>query len=483
MSIVSIEFILFLAVALLLYFIVPKKLQCGTLLVINLAFYAFFGLPAMLCLAICVLSVYFGALGIQKAAGAKQKKLLLVGVLVLNIGYLLYVKYAGLTANLLNTALHREDIAFRVIVPLGIAFYTLQAASYLMDVYRGKYEAERNIVRFAAYMSFFPIIMQGPISRYDRLSPTLCRENRFDFNRFISGAELAIWGYFKKTVIADRAALVVNTVFDNSAQYGGLVTLVAMILYAVQLYTDFSGCVDICRGVSEVMGIELEDNFKHPYFADSVKEFWHRWHISLSTWLRDYLYFPLGGSRKGTARKYVNTMIVFLVSGLWHGVGLQYLVWGFLHGAYQVVGDLLKKPRQALRSRLGINEQLFSHRLFQKVITFILITAAWTFFRADSVTTALNMFRSLLDFNPFALKNGALLKLGITSADWTILLFSIFVLWVVSFLQERMSIRKTIADENRWFRYLLFAIGILSIFLFGIYGPGYSASQFIYMQF
>ena len=321
MSIISLTFLGFTALVFLGYFVLPMKLRPYLLLVANMFFYACFGIKAFAFLFATVLTSFFASLVIERSTDTRKKVLLSVAI-ALNMGLLLIVKYLNYSLGLVFGLFDLQAPVFSIIVPLGIAFYTMQAVSYCVDVYRGKYRAETNFVRYLLYMSYFPIIMQGPISRYDHLAHQLTTPHRFSYERMKSGLSLALYGLFKKMVIADRAALLVNEVFGNYEAYSGIPIVIAALLYTVQIYADFSGCVDICRGVSEVLGIRLEDNFKHPYFAVSIKDFWRRWHCSLSSWFRDYIYIPLGGSRKGQFLKYVNITIVFLASGVWHGVGL-----------------------------------------------------------------------------------------------------------------------------------------------------------------
>ncbi len=483
MSIISLTFLGFMVLVFLGYFISPMKFRPYTLLVANLFFYACFGLKAFFFLFATVLTSFFASHAIGRSTDTKKKAILSIAI-VLNIGLLLIVKYLNYSLNLAFGLFDLQAPVFSIIVPLGIAFYTMQAVSYCVDVYRGKYQAETNFVRYLLYMSYFPIIMQGPISRYDQLAHQLTTPHKFSYDRMKSGLSLALYGLFKKMVIADRAALLVNQVFGNYEAYSGIPIVIAALMYTVQIYADFSGCVDICRGVSEVLGIRLEDNFKHPYFAVSIKDFWRRWHCSLSSWFRDYIYIPLGGSRKGRFRKYVNITVVFLASGLWHGVGLQFIAWGLLHAAYQIIGDLTSSPRQKLYIYAQTDTSSFSFRLGQQMLTIGMVTLAWIFFRAESLSAALSMLMSIFKgLNVWNLTDGTLLSLGMDSKDWDVLLLSIGVLLVVSILQQRGSVRERLQKQTSWFRYCIYILAVLTVLIFGVYGPGYDVSQFIYMQF
>ncbi len=483
MSIISLTFLGFVALVFLGYFIIPIKLRPYVLLVANLCFYACFGLKSFAFLFATVLTSFFASLAMVRSSGAKKKCILFFAI-AFNMGLLMIVKYLNFSLGLLFGLFDLQAPVFSILVPLGIAFYTMQAVSYCADVYRGKYEAETNFVRYLLYMSYFPIIMQGPISRYDQLAHQLTTAHKFSYDRMKSGLCLALYGLFKKMVIADRAALLVNQVFGNHASYEGLEIVIAALLYTVQIYADFSGCVDICRGVSEGLGIRLEDNFKHPYFAVSIKDFWRRWHCSLSSWFKDYIYIPLGGSRKGRLRKYANLTLVFLASGLWHGVGLQFIAWGLIHATYQIIGDLTATPRKKLYACCQTNTASFSFRLGQQIITVILVTFAWIFFRAPSLSVAFDMIGSTFKvYNPWILADGTFLKLGLDAKDWNVLFISLLVLLTVSVLQQHGSVRERLQKQTAWFRYLIYIAAVLTIVIFGIYGPGYDVSQFIYMQF
>ncbi|MBQ8550022.1 MAG: MBOAT family protein [Clostridia bacterium] len=485
MAVISVSFLVFIAVTFAGYFILPMKVRPYWLLLAGLFFYSCFDLRFFPLFLLSVFGTYAAAYIIDKtkiSQGAKKATVALA--VVLNVGLLAVVKYLNYSLSLIGMLTGREIASVSLIVPLGIAFYSMQAVSYCVDVYRGKTAAERNPFKFLLYMSYFPIIMQGPISRYDQLAPQLFTPHRFSFDRMKSGMLLFLFGVFKKVVIADRAAILVNQVFGDYGNYEGFEIIVAMLLYTIQIYTDFSGCVDISRGVSEVLGIELVNNFDHPYFAVSIKDFWRRWHISLSTWFKDYIYIPLGGNRKGKFRKHLNLFTVFLVSGLWHGVGIHYIVWGMIHGFYQIVGDLTAAPREKLYKKCSVDTESFSFRFGRQITTFILVTVAWLFFRADGFIAACRMLRSAVScFNPWIFTDGSFLKLGLDGKDWNVLLLSIAVLFAVSLLQEKYSLRERLSHQTCWFRYAVYIIALLFIAIFGVYGPGYNVSQFIYMQF
>lgn len=487
MSIISVSFLLFLGVVFLSYFLLPMKLRPYCLLAMSIFFYSTFDLSGFAYLLTTTISTFFAARFTHRCCRQGKhrlgKRIMLLAVAV-NALILLGVKFLGSTVSLLGSLLHFTVPELRIPAALGIAFYTMQAISYCVDVYRGKYPPETRFCRYLLYMIYFPIIMQGPISRYDQLAHQLFTPHRFSFERMKAGCSLMLWGMFQKMVIADRAAILVNQVFGDYANYGGFSVMIAVVLYSIQLYSDFSGFVDISRGISQVLGIELIRNFNAPYFADSIQDFWRRWHISLSSWFRDYIYIPLGGSRKGTVRKYVNLMAVFFISGLWHGVGFQYIVWGAMQGIFQIIGAVTRKHRDRLYDVLGIDRDSWGHRLGQRVFTFGLANLSWLFFRADGVRAGLRMLRSAVTvFNPYIFFNGALFKMGLDAKDWLVLTAAIGVLFLVNLLQQTGSVRERLERQPFLLRYAVYLAGILTVLIFGIYGPGFDQSQFLYMQF
>ena len=482
MNIISVGFLAFVLLVTAVYYLLPLKLRPFWLLAASLFFYIYADIRYLLFLGASILSCYAGALAIQ--GRARGKKLIFLLVLLFNLGLLACVKFLPYSLNVLGLLLGRELPQPRLLVPLGISFYTLQALSYLIDVYRGEAQGERSLWKFALYMSFFPIIMQGPICRYAQLSPQLSSPHRLDYRQLKFGAQLMLWGFFKKLVIADRAGLLVNQIFDNYEAYAGLSVFVAMCLYTFQLYADFSGCVDISRGVSGMLGISLPDNFRCPLFSQSIQEFWRRWHISLSSWFRDYVYIPLGGNRRGQARKYLNIIVVFALSGLWHGVGINYLFWGLLHGGYQVLGGLSRRPKAALLRRLGVAQDSRALVLLRRLLCFLLVSFAFLFFRAPGLRAGMHMASAMLlgSWLP-QLSGGALLTLGLDGADLLVLALALAVLLAVSLIQERQSLRELISRQRLPLRWTLYLLCLFAVLIFGIYGPGYDSAQFIYMNF
>ena len=466
MQIVSVWFLLFCCCALLFYFSLPW-IQPYVLLAASCVFYACFGGVSFAFIGASAVSIWIGGLAI--GCMQKSKGWLLGAVVAFNAGILVLLKYIHPWSS--------------IVVPLGISFYSLQAISYVWDVKRGAIPAERNPLKLALYLIFFPTVMQGPISRYGQLGAQLWARHSYSWDRMQSGLELALWGFFKKMVIADRAAMLADAVFAPGATMEGFPVLLGVVCYSIQIYADFSGCVDICRGICEVMGINLIENFKHPYFATSVKDFWRRWHIALSSWLKDYVYIPLGGNRHGAFRKYLNVLIVFGVSGVWHGVGINFFIWGLLHGIYQVLDALTEGIRKRIIAFCRLDETAFSFRFGQRLWTFALVAFAWIFFRAPTLSDAWSVIKRMCVFNPWTLTDGSYLKHGLDAKDFDVLACSLAVLLAVSIMQDRFKVREWLAKQIFWFRWLIYCGAVFGTLVLGVYGPGYNASQFIYMQF
>ena len=327
--------------------------------------------------------------------------------------------------------------------------------------------------------------MAGPIERSKNLLKQLDKTYSFSYDRMREGLLLMLWGFFLKLVIADRAAIFVDTILKQTGQYGGLYIVAAVLLFAFQIYCDFFGYSVIAKGSAWILGFGLMDNFDAPYFSKSVAEFWRRWHISLGSWFRDYLYIPLGGSRKGKKRTYMNLMVVFLASGLWHGAAWSYLLWGGLNGGFQVISDVTKGIRKAIRNVLCIRENSFSHRLFQTVSTFFLIDFTWLFFRINGLKEALPVLKSVITgFNPWILADESLFQCGLDRRNFQLLLLSIGVLLAADYGKYKgVCIHKKILEQDFWFRWLVFAGGTLFILIFGVWGGNYDAKSFIYFQF
>ena len=501
----SFSYLIFFPVVVLLYFAIPYKARYLWLLVASYYFYMAWNPKYALLIALSTILTYASGLFLgneNRLSGASEpgsrqrrgalfrKKLWVFLSMASNLSILFLFKYFDFFIDNLNRIIGRLgmeliDPGFDVILPVGISFYTFQALSYTMDVYRGEIYVEKNPFRYALFVSFFPQLVAGPIERSKNLLVQISRRHYFDYERVKSGLLLMLWGFFLKLVVADRVAVVVNTVYNDYTKYEGLVPVLATLFFGIQIYCDFASYSLIAKGSAEVMGFRLMDNFNQPYFAKSIGEFWRRWHISLSTWFRDYLYIPLGGNRKGTVRKYVNIMIVFFASGLWHGANWTFVVWGLLHGAFQVIGQITRPLKLRITDMLGIDREAASFKLGQMLITYILANFAWIFFRAPHMTAAKGIIRNIFSsWNPWILTDGTLYDLGLSPGSFWVGIISIFLLLCVSAAQYRgIRIRERFAGQGLIFRFSVTLCLIFSIIIFGIYGPGYSASQFIYFQF
>lgn len=490
----SLEFILFFPIVSLVYFIIPHKIRYLWLLAASYFFYMQWNASYALLMLTSTVITYLSGYFIEKFDAkqkTKLKKLCVAISFTSNIAILFFFKYFDFMLSNLNAVLGLAGASplnpnFDVLLPVGISFYTFQALGYTMDVYRKDVVHEKNFLRYALFVSFFPQLVAGPIERSSNLIHQLREKHSFDTKRVARGLMLMLWGYFLKLVIADRAALFVNSVYNSpdSGTSTGLVVVIATVLFAFQIYCDFASYSDIARGAAEVMGFELMKNFDTPYFSKSVGEFWRRWHISLSSWFRDYLYIPLGGNRKGKIRKYFNLLVVFFVSGLWHGASWNFVIWGMLNGVYQVIGEITKGLRKKASTLLG-NRDNFSGKLFKVIVTFALINFSWIFFRANRTLDAFKLIKGMFsEFNPWILTDGTLFSLGLDSADMFVLLVSLLVLFFVSVAKyKKVQIREWLCNQGIWFRYSVYLIALFAVLIFGIYGVNYDDSSFIYFQF
>ena len=482
MDFVSLNFYIFLAVILLLYYMFPLRKRWGILLVGSIAFYAFVSLEGLAVLFAVVLVSYLFAV----AVGALRKKGKILAGLVLFFGIVLVLlpllavkNSAFVIENLL-----KGDTTYWI-VPLGLSFFTLQVVAYLVDVYRGKIKAQKNLLKYTLFVSFFPQIIQGPIPRYEQLGNQLFDGQLFEPRKVTKGLQLMLWGFFLKFMIADKAAIVVNTVFGNQEIYAGTYFWVAGCLYVVQLYTDFLACVCLAQGIAGLFGIRLTDNFRQPFLSRSIKELWGRWHITLGAWLRDYIYIPLGVNRHGKIRKYLNLIVVFVISGIWHGTAdMTYIVWGLMQAIYQLVGDLTAKPKAKLYELMGFEKDGVCQKLIQRVGVFFWFLISVMIFRASSMEEGISVLRSMFTvFNPWILFDDSLFTLGLEWKEWVVLISSILLLIKVSLTQEKICIRNWVLRQPLIVRWVLYIGIILVVVVFGTYGYGFNAQDFIYGGF
>ena len=492
----SFDFLIFFPIVLMVYFIIPKKVRYIWLLITSYFFYMCWNAEYALLLLASTMITYGAGLFIDRwKDNMKRKKAMVAVSLILNFGILFFFKYAMFAMDSLHAIISKIGVTmdvsgFDILLPVGITFYIFQAVGYTMDVYRGKIAAEKNPLRYALFVSFFPQLVAGPIERSTNLLPQLQNVDKINVwqpKRMQEGAIVMLYGYILKMIIADRAAVYVNAIYDVEKYntYTGFTVLIGIILFSFQIYCDFAGYTYIAIGAAKIMGFELMDNFKMPYMATSIKDFWDRWHISLSSWFRDYLYFPLGGSRKGTVRKYVNIFIVFLVSGLWHGAAWHYVLWGAIHGIMRVTGELTLKIREKIYNALHFRRDTLAVTLWKMLCTFSLVSVAWIFFRGESIRQSVDIFCNIFrEYNPWVLTNGSIFELGLDAKEWNVLLMALLFLVVADCLRYcKMNLVELFMKQNLWFRWIVFYIGIMAVVLFGVYGPQYDATQFIYFQF
>lgn len=467
MAYINIPFYVFLIAVLIFYYAVPVGYRWYVLLAASIGFYTACGGVRMLMVLLLVTVVSYAA---ARAAALRKNRLMLAIFIGAVTAPLVLTKHLGSTS---------------IIAPIGISFFSLQAVSYVADVYKDKLKVQKNILKYALFMTFFPQIVQGPIPRYEWIEGQLYEGNRFDEHRFTKGLQLIVWGFFLKFMIADKAAVIVNSVYGNWREYEGFYVLIVGILYSIQLYTDFLACVCMAKGMAGLFGIELSDNFNCPYMAVSVRDFWQRWHISFSTWLRDYIYIPLGGNRRGKLRRYINLLITFAVSGIWHGSGIKYVFWGLMHAWYQIMAEILNPVRAGIYKAFRIWHGSFFEGVIKKAGTFFWVMLAWIIFRADGILMGikmiLNMFRC---FNMWILFDDSLLALGLDWKDWIVLMCSIMVLWAVERLQiKHVCVRELILEQHIIVRWLIYIMAVMAIWVFGTYGYGFDTQDFIYGGF
>ena len=415
------------------------------LLLASIIIYASFGIQSLLYVFFSIITTYIAA----KYLKIKYKKLVLSGTIIVNLAILVFMKFLPYTN-------------FSILSPLGISYYTLQIISYLVDVYKGKYEPENNFFNFTLFIMYIPHLFIGPISRYDDIKKTLLTKRKITANNIFDGLLRICWGLIKKFVIAGRTAIFISTISGN-IEYSGGYALLAMIIYSINLYADFSGGIDIVLGVTKMCGIDLVENFDAPYFSQSIKEFWRRWHISLSSWLKDYVYIPLGGNRKGTLRKNINLLITFTVSGLWHGV--NYIVWGILNGIFVMFGEKFKTK----------------YKIFNRLVTFIIISFLWAFFIWQDQLTALKMMESVFTTFNYSEVAAQILNLGLTLADWIVL--AVFTIILFIFDGNKDKLIPKLQNSKLETKTVLIGIMILIVAILGVYGIGFNVNNFIYSKF
>jgi len=480
MTYTSLQYFVLVTVTALIYYLLPGRIRWIALMLGSSCFWMEAAGADRLVPVVFLGSILISWACAMAIHGAKRgRKLLLFVSIALSAAPLLVSKTGTLFYSIVMRTASPSWI-----VPLGLSFYSMQMIAYLADVYREKVVPQRNFFKYYLFISFFPQLLQGPIPRYDEMKEQLFEGHRFSAANLMNGIQLIIWGFFLKYMIADKSAVVVNTVFGTPKLFDGTHLLAAAILYSFQLYTDFLACVTLSQGVSSIFGISLRDNFCHPYFATSIKDFWRRWHMSLSSWLRDYIYIPLGGNRRGTLAKYVNLMITFLVSGVWHGASLNFIAWGLLHGAYQIAGDLTYGVREKVYKAAGIAKNGLVYKTVKRIGTFILVCIGWIIFRASSLSAGLQMIRRIVtDFSLATLFTDSFYMTGLDGKDWMVLILSLLTLCFVGWQQEKRSLRAWFNEQMFLVRWIVYLAAICVIWIFGTYGFGFNAQDFIYGGF
>lgn len=491
MQFTSFIFLCFFALVFIIYYILPQKIRWVWLLITSYLFCISadikFGLILLLA---TVISFLCGILIERSEKRSTKKAYMLVGI-ILNAGLLFLFKYLNFFIGSLSGLLELAGInwsvgAVSLFLPLGISFYTFQTISYLIDIYNDVIKPERNLGKYALYVAFFPKLIAGPIERGANLLPQIYHPKPFEYQRLVDGLVRIIWGFFKKLVIADRLAVIVNTVFASPNDFFGPTLAVAVLSFSFQVYIDFSAYCDIAIGTAKLLGIDLVENFNAPYFAQTVTDFWRRWHISLTSWLRDYIFTPLNfASRRKRSKiyQYLNIMIVFLVSGIWHGANWTFIIWGLLHGLYQVIEAATQKFRNKMVTKFGIDRQTFGHKFGKVLLTFVLVSFAWIFFRANSVEDALLIIKTI--FSAQGITDNAgwnFSTLGLSTVNLWIAFFSVAIFIIFECVNLNRDLLKELNNQPLVFRWFVYLMLIFSVILFGFFGV-YKPESFIYAQF
>lgn len=469
------QFAVFLPIVFLLYWTFNPKFRWILLLAASYYFYMSWNIKYIVLILFTTFVSYAGAILIEKY---KYKRSALFLTIISCLGVLFIFKYFNFFSDtLINIfsafSIHLHPITLKIMLPVGISFYTFQTLSYVIDVYKGKIKPERHFGIYATFISFFPQLVAGPIERTENLLPQIKSEHKFNYEQAVYGLQLIAWGFFKKLVIADNLALSVDLVYDNLYQYSGFALIIATIFFTFQIYCDFSGYSDIARGSAKLMGIELIENFRAPYFSSSIREFWNRWHISLSTWFRDYVYIPLGGNRVSKVKNYFNLIITFLVSGLWHGANWTFVIWGGVHGAAQIIEKALN-----FETHTKINTFKW---FFKTIFVFIFVAAAWVFFRAQSINDAVYIFTHMFD----GITNlRAYIQTGFDAVRgqkrFFIGLTMILVIYDYIFALKNQEPIELLNHQNIVIRWFIYIVTGFTLVFFSQKGAG---AEFVYFQF
>jgi alginate O-acetyltransferase complex protein AlgI len=475
----SLEFAFFFPIVAAIYFLLPQRLRTPHLLVSSCVFYMAFIPAYIFILVVTILIDYVAGIYLERTVGRRRTWLLALSITATCAVLFVFKYFHFFTNNFIGMAgffgWKLSGPSINIILPIGLSFHTFQSLSYVVEVYRGRQRAETNFVTYATYVMFFPQLVAGPIERPQHLLHQFHEFHRFDYARVTSGMRRMAWGFFKKLVVADRLALYVNDVYVAPQSHNGLQLTIATIFFAYQIYCDFSGYSDIAVGSARVLGFKLIDNFNRPYASQSIAEFWKRWHISLSTWFRDYVYIPLGGNRVTRFRHYVNLFVTFGVSGFWHGANWTYVFWGLLNGVYLIFGDATKSVRQRTWEIAGPRVISFVRPWVMLFSTFALTCFGWILFRARNVDDASYICTHLFinwDFRTISTGQFLLRQMPVALA-------AIAFLEIVQYLQARVSLTAAISRLATPFRWAIYASSVMGVILFGVF----QKAQFIYFQF
>lgn len=473
MTFQSLEYLIFFSILFILHwtlFSKRKEHQNGLIVVASLVFYGWWDWRFLGLLIITALSTFLSSRWMDNTNDAKKRKFLLVGTIVINVGILFFFKYFNFFVQSFADALSLMGMSVNVttlhiLLPVGISFYTFTALSYTIDVYQHKVESTNDALAYFAYVMFFPSILSGPISRAQKQLPQYFSRRNFDYDKSISACKLILWGGVMKLCLADRLGIYVDTIYANIAQHNGTTLLITSILYSIQIYADFAGYSLMAIGFGKLLGIDLQTNFIRPYFAKTVTDFWRRWHISLTTWFRDYIYFPLGGNRCSKARWALNTLIVFTISGLWHGAAYTFIIWGALHGVCMVIERLVygEKIKQ-------LSDKFSMSNIIRIIITFIIVNFAWIFFRINNLGDVMQIFKKIFTEpgKPFLDTNTLLMGF-----------VAMAIIFIYDLVKEKHLNMHLLSSRFMVVRYLTAIMLIVYILAFGVLNGG----SFIYFQF
>ncbi len=475
----SLEFIFFFPLVVALYFTISPKYRWILLLIASYYFYMCWNYKYIVLIAFSTVVDYLAGILMYRTKKKKLRTVYLIASLTTNLGLLFFFKYFNFFGESINFLFSKFNIfyevpAYNYLLPVGISFYTFQTLSYTIDLYKKNRKPEYHFGKFALFVSFFPQLVAGPIERSENLLPQFHKNFTFDYERVKSGILLMCWGFFKKVVIADRLAEYVNMVYNNAPEYTGVPLIMATLFFAFQIYCDFSGYSDIAIGSAKIMGYDLMTNFRRPYLAVNIQDFWRRWHISLSTWFRDYVYIPLGGSRVAKWRWHTNLFITFLVSGLWHGAEWTFVIWGALHGFYLVFANITKTFKNRINQSIGLNNVPQLHHVLQVMVTLVLVLFGWIFFRANNTADAILIINNL-----FVFTGPQQLNLFRIPSDLPIALVSIGLLIIIEIIEERASLFEKMQQLTRPVKWAILTILIVLVFVLGMW----EAQDFLYFQF